>query len=99
MVDSFDTAHSEVIFNLLIANGAELDSRDQEGRTLLSYAAEIRHEAVVKVLLAHKDVKTHSLDFSGRTPLYYAMARPSGSRGTEEAYEAVIEMLKRDSDV
>ena len=50
---------------------ADIDSRDTDGRTPLSYAAE-SHEAVVNLLLATGTADIDSRDNYGRTALSYA---------------------------
>jgi ankyrin repeat protein len=61
-------------FGLLLAQGADPDSKNNNGRTPLLYAAWSGHEAVVKLLLEH-EVKPDSRDDRGRTPLLWAAAR------------------------
>jgi ankyrin repeat protein len=54
---------------LLLENGAELESKDDNfGRTPLSWAAGNRHEAVIK-LLVEKGAELESKDKDGTTPL------------------------------
>ena len=40
----------EAVVKLLLEKGAELESKDTNGRTPLAWAAANRHEAVVKLL-------------------------------------------------
>ncbi|KAH0541246.1 hypothetical protein FGG08_004251 [Glutinoglossum americanum] len=62
----------EPVADLLIEEGAELDSEDAFlGRTALSWAAEKGHELIVK-LLAKKGAKLDSKDKFGRTALSLA---------------------------
>jgi len=64
----------EAVVNFLIESGAELESKDDEGRMALSWAANFGHKAVVKLLLecgAELDTK----DNQGQTPLFWAMKR------------------------
>jgi ankyrin repeat protein len=69
----------------LIQNGVELDCIDPCGRTPLSRAAELGHEAVVKLLLAADEVDPDSKkNASDRTPLSYA---------ARMGHEAVVELL------
>ena len=41
----------EAVVKLLVEKGAELDSKDRDGRTPLSHAAGNGHKAVVKLLV------------------------------------------------
>ena len=71
---------NEVMTALL--NGHDLDSKNNYGRTPLSYAAENGHEAVVKLLLEKgAEVETKS---DGQTPLSYA---------AKNGHEAVVKLL------
>ncbi|CZR67104.1 uncharacterized protein PAC_17003 [Phialocephala subalpina] len=60
----------------------EIDSKDNNGWTL-SYAAEMGHEAVVKLLL-EKGTELETKDSSGQTPLLYA---------AKNGHEAVVKLL------
>jgi len=50
---------------LLARNEVEADSKDRDGRTLLSGVAEQGHEPVVRMLLACGDVEADSKDHLG----------------------------------
>ena len=80
----------EVLVQRLLENGAEMESKDNGGRTPLSWAAEEGREAVVKLLLSRSDVVADSQDSYGRTPLLWA-----ASLGNE----AVVKLLLSQSDV
>jgi ankyrin repeat protein len=59
--------------NLLLATGkANVDSKDNTGRTPLSWAAENGYEAVIKLLLATGKASVDSKNNSGRTPISWA---------------------------
>ncbi|KAF5697455.1 hypothetical protein FMUND_15405 [Fusarium mundagurra] len=60
----------EAIVKLLLENGG-LESKDNHGRTPLSYVAQNGSEADVHLLL-EQDATAESADNSGRTPLSYA---------------------------
>jgi ankyrin repeat protein len=57
---------------LLASNGAEPDSKDNFGRTPLSWAAQKGNEAVVKLLLATNRVAVDSKNHYNSTPLSIA---------------------------
>jgi ankyrin repeat protein len=69
---------------LLLEKGAERDSKDNNGRTPLSRAAMMGHEAVVRLLL-EKGAEPDSKDSDGQTPLSWATSR---------RHEAVVRLLK-----
>jgi ankyrin repeat protein len=73
----------EIVIHQL-EKGAEVDLRDSEGRTPLSWAAQMGHETVVKLLVARDDVDINSKDIWGRTPLSVA---------AERGHEAVVATL------
>ncbi|KAH8649395.1 ankyrin repeat-containing domain protein, partial [Ilyonectria robusta] len=71
------------IVQLLLDRHADIESKDDSGRTALSYAAERESEAIVQLLLdRHADIE--SKDNSGRTPLSYA---------AEKGHEAIVQLL------
>jgi hypothetical protein len=74
----------------LFGNGAEPDSRDSNGRTPLSWAAEQGHEKVVKLLLGREDVSVDSKDCLDRTPLLWA---------AKHGQEAVVKLLVDNANV
>ena len=65
-----------------------MDSKDTEGRTPLSFAAQMGHEAVVKLLLVRDDVEVNSKDTAGRTPVLFA---------AENGHETVVKLLMQDN--
>jgi ankyrin repeat protein len=75
----------EVMVKLLLEKGGvDINSKDMEGRTVLSLAAGSGHEAVVKLLLEQCDVDVNSRDNEGRTPLLFAAG---------VGHEAIAQML------
>lgn len=65
---------SHVLSLLLRVDDTEVDSKDDDARTPLSWAAAEGHEAVVQLLIPRKrsDISTHAVVVSGK-------ARTSGS--------------------
>ncbi|PMB63909.1 Serine/threonine-protein phosphatase 6 regulatory ankyrin repeat subunit C [Beauveria bassiana] len=63
----------DAIVKLLLEEGADIDAKDKDGRTPLSWAAEQGHEDVVKILLDNS-ADADPRDYSGRTPLSWAAA-------------------------
>lgn len=68
---------------LLLEHHIEADSKDDIGRTPLSYTAEglsstwlgasnYSHEATIELLLGREDIDAGSMDKEGRTPLFWA---------------------------
>ena len=80
----------ETLAKQLLERGAKVNSKDEFGRTSLSWAAFEGHEAVVKLLLARHDVEADSKDAWGRTPLSWA---------AESGSKAVAKLLVARSDV
>ena len=69
---------------MLLTAGANVNERDQEGRTPLSWAAEGGHQTMVKLLLETGKADVDSKDRNGRTPL---------SLAAEGGHEAVVKQL------
>ena len=61
-----------VMVKLLLEAKPEVDSKDDDGRTPLSWAAENGHEGIVKLLLEAKANINSKDDFGGQTPLSWA---------------------------
>ena len=77
--------HDEVVKLLLNGKEVQVDSKDKNGRTPLSWAAAKGHEAVVGLLLEREDVQADSKEnIFGRTPLSWAAVK---------GYEAVVRLL------
>jgi ankyrin repeat protein len=74
----------KVVELLLAQNGIDPDSKDNNGQTPLSWAAENGHEVVVKLLL-EKNAELETKDEGyGRTPLSWAAGN---------SHEAVVKLL------
>jgi ankyrin repeat protein len=58
-----------VVKFLIDGDDVEADSKDNDGSTLLSWAAYSGHEVVVKLLADRDDIDADSKDNRGRTPL------------------------------
>jgi ankyrin repeat protein len=65
-------------------NGYCMNFKDFCGRTPLSWAAEIGHEAIVKLLLAINSVDPDSRDNDGQTPLSWA---------AQQGHEVIVKLL------
>jgi ankyrin repeat protein len=74
---------TKIIWLLLEREGVDINSKDSDGRTALSWAAESGHEAVVRLLLEHKADVDAKANY-GRTALH----RAAGS-----GHEAVVRLL------
>ncbi|MCJ1384352.1 hypothetical protein MMC17_007468 [Xylographa soralifera] len=72
---------------------ADVDIKDQDGRTLLFWAVENEHEAIVKALLEIGKVNADSKDQNGRTPLSWA-----AEKGQEAVVIALLKTGKVDAD-
>jgi ankyrin repeat protein len=76
------------IYNLLVElfKGEIVDANviDECGRTLLWWAVQNRHEAIVQVLLGSDEVDTNLKNQSGQTPLLWA---------ARNGHEAIVKLL------
>ena len=79
---------------LLERQDVEPDSKDNHGRTPLSWAAQKRvqksQEAIVRLLLERQEVEPDSKDNSGRTPLSWA---------AQKGHHAIVRLLLERQDV
>ena len=75
---------------LLIELGAEIDSRDNKGRTPLSWAATWGEEELVSWLIKQDDVDVESKDNEGLTPLDHARNTAWG------VSESVVKLLENE---
>jgi len=78
-----DIEHIAVVQLLLETGKADMNSKDYDSRTLLLWAAEKGHEAVVKLLL-ERGAQIESMDVDRRTPLSWA---------AEKGHETVVKLL------
>ena len=70
--------------------GADIDAKNDEGRTPLSYAAGNGNETIVKLLVERDDVNVDSRDIDGQTPLSYA---------AQYGRNAIVKLLIKRDDV
>ena len=75
----------EGVVKLLLESKADVDSKDNNNQTPLSWAAQNGHEAVVKLLLESK-ADVDSKDNNNKTPLWWA---------AENRHEAVVKLLRK----
>jgi ankyrin repeat protein len=78
------TAYFGVESIVLDTSKVDADSKDTDGRTPLSWAAESGQEAIVKLLLDISEVDADSKGAYGRTPLSWA---------AESGHEAIVKLL------
>ncbi|KAF4987864.1 hypothetical protein FDECE_15273 [Fusarium decemcellulare] len=81
---SWATEYDDMIKLHLATGRFDIDAKDQHGSTLLLYASEHGHGAVVKLLLATGVVDINATDNSGRTPLSCAI---------ESGHEHIVKLL------
>lgn len=73
MLEAAKEGHEDVVRLLLERMDAYPDSKDNKGRTPLSWAAGNGHELVVKLLIEQSNINVNSRDYmSGHTPLTWA---------------------------
>ncbi len=69
--------HTDILSQVLLSRGGDIEAGDQYGETLLSRAARYGHEAVVKLLL-DEGASVGSKDSHGHTPLSRALTGKHG---------------------
>lgn len=85
----------EAVVRLLLTRGeADPNSKDTEGRTPLSWAAQYGGISMVELLLAQDGVDPNTTDQDGRTPLSW-----QAERGRAEAVSLLLATNKVDIDV
>lgn len=80
------TGNLAAIKSLVSADPGLVNELDQQGQSLLHYAASYRHVEVVRYLL-EQGADPNMPNADGETPIYYAEESP----GTEEVIEVLIE--------
>ncbi|XTI93556.1 hypothetical protein V2W45_1432693 [Cenococcum geophilum] len=86
LVGVMEISYSSTLLGMWVEHVALLEG-DIKEKTLLSYAAERGHEAVVKLLLDTKKVDIDSKDKDGLTPLSWA---------ANDGHESVVKLLLKD---
>ncbi|KAK3595491.1 hypothetical protein CHS0354_021586 [Potamilus streckersoni] len=80
----------EALVRMLLQFGADVNSRDDFGRTALSYACEKSCNDVVRILVKHHNIDPDLYDMDGNTPLIY-----SAMVGNDIAVEILIRHFRR----
>ena len=86
--------HETVVELLLKMGKSDVNSKDRNGRTPLSWASENGHSTVVELLLETDKVNVDSADRSSRTPLSWA-----AGNGREAVVKLLFDTGKADVDV
>ena len=68
--------NGECVRLLLERENVDADSKDNDGRSPLSWAAESEDEPIVRLLLERMDVEADSKDNNGDSPLSWALRLP-----------------------
>ena len=90
------SGHEVIVKLFLTRDGVLADSRDNDGRTPLSWAAEAGHLTIIRLLLSRDDVTADSQDSRGRTPLWFITHRGYTGKGAERGgIEAVVRLLEQ----
>ena len=93
---------TDVVQFLLSNSSAEdVNGKDSEGRTPLSFMATVvgkKAEPLLKILLEHDGVEVNAKDNNGRTPLSWAAARGRLKSGSEPVVKMFLEQAKVDVD-
>ncbi|KAL3875037.1 hypothetical protein ACJMK2_037976 [Sinanodonta woodiana] len=85
-----DEQSRDALVRLLLNFGADVNSRDDFGRTALSYACEKSCNDVVRILVKRHNIDPDSYDMDGNTPLIY-----SAMVGNDIAVEILIRHFRR----
>jgi hypothetical protein len=92
VVDALDECREDdgTRVRLLLTRGLDINSKDLDGRTPLSFAAQYGHEEVVKLLLVRDDLSVNLTDSIGWAPLFFA---------ARYGHEAVVQLLLARGDI
>ncbi|KJK65079.1 ANK ankyrin repeat protein [Aspergillus parasiticus SU-1] len=72
LVDAVKTGNADRVHDLLASRKMNVNLTDNEGRTLLSYAAQKGNWEITQLLLSQRAIKADQGDDRGQTPLSYA---------------------------
>ncbi len=88
---SFAAEHRhEVIVNLLLEKGVEIDSKDKSGWTPLLYAIKRGHEQIASLLVSERTFKVYCENENGRTLLFLA---------TRQGFNTIVQRLLQYDDI
>lgn len=79
------------IFELLVENGANVNSKDTYGNTPLFYSIQKKRIKIFLILLTHPEIDINTEDEDDNTPLHYAIR--------QQNYEMTISLLRHGSDI
>jgi ankyrin repeat protein len=104
-VDNLTALHTAVrrglpeIFELLVTKGADIKVKDDNGRSMMSYAVVWESKSIIKYLLSKPEIDIDDKDSAARTPLLAAVRQGSGFMEIVEALLARgVDVNARDSE-
>lgn len=80
-----EEGHAHLVKLFLDSRKVDVNWKDSDGRTALTWAAESGHEAITKILLEVRNIEINVVDNSGKTPLAYAI---------EEGHTSIVNILQ-----